>query len=97
MKTRTLIPALLALTGCASSVLIEAEHISHPTVGRPFEKQGAQEDSLTQANLLLRWRQDGWYADIGAGLNLQRDKGFYGPRITGTARVGHEFQLRGAK
>ena len=94
---RLVIPALLALTGCATSVLIEAEHISHPTVGRPFEKQGTQEDSLTQANLLLRWRHDGWYADAGAGYNLEPHKGFYGPRLTGVARVGHEFQLGGTK
>ena len=97
MKTSILIPALLALTGCASSILVEAEHISHPTVGRPFQKQGSKEDSLTQANALLRWRQDGWYADAGLGWNMERKKGFFGPSITGIARIGHEFKLGGAR
>lgn len=92
----TLILAALALTGCATSVKIEAEHVSHPLAGWPVSDRHT-EDSLTQANVLLSWQRKGWYVDAGIGENLDRSGGFYGPALTGTVRAGREFVFGGAK
>lgn len=80
----------LLLTGCAApTLLVEAEHVSHPTTGEHHEV------GLSQANALLRWRHNGWYMDAGLGVNLQgRDGGgFIGSPLTGTVRIGREFVL----
>jgi hypothetical protein len=86
--------ALLLLCACATPTLrIEAEHVSHPLAGWPCEPQHLSEDDVTQANVLLHWQRRGWYADAGLGWNLQGNGGggFYGPALTGTVRVGREF------
>lgn len=101
--------AIIFLPGCATPTLrIEVEHISHPTAGWPFGPEHitvpysgdvmlrkSVEHEVDQANALLHWQSDGWYADAGLGVNLQgRDGGgFRGPALTGTVRVGHEFKL----
>lgn len=82
--------ASVLLPACAApTLLVEAEHVSHPTTGEHHEV------GLSQANALLRWRRDGWYLDAGLGVNLQgRDGGgFIGSPLTGTVRIGHEFRL----
>lgn len=88
----------LALTGCAStSILLEAEHVSHPLAGWPLEPQRWAEDELNQVNMLLRYKHHGWYAVGGIGYNLYgvHGSGFRGPALTGTVRIGYEIKLRG--
>jgi hypothetical protein len=94
MRFCALIVALL-LTGCATSVVLEAEHVSHPTAGWPCEPQKLSEDDLTQASALLRWRRGHWYVDAGLGYKLQgrNGGGVWGPAVTGTVRVGREFSI----
>jgi hypothetical protein len=85
-----------ALAGCAApAVLVEFEHISHPLSGWPVERQsGVGEDDVTQIGAALRYRKAGWYADLGIGANLEGKNGggFKGPALTGTVRLGYEFQ-----
>lgn len=74
------------LSGCGVlSARLEYEHISHPTT--------REEDTLDQANFLVRTQREGWYLEGGVGYNLNRADGggFYGPTLTGTFRFGREF------
>jgi hypothetical protein len=87
--------AVVALTGCAGlpgAVLIEGEHVSHPTVGPPMGDASA-EDSLNQLNALAEWRDGGAYLVTGLGYRIG-DGGFYGPRLTFTARAGYRFPVK---
>lgn len=91
MKVLALILLSLSLSGCGTlSLRAEYEHISHPTVSGEMH-----EDTLNQLNLLLRTERDGWYAEGGAGWNMNRHNGggFMGPELTGTFRFGREFRL----
>lgn len=64
----------------------------HPLVGWPFTDR-YDEDELTQANGRVSWRADnGAYLDAALGVNLHAAGGFYGPRFTGTVRVGKEWK-----
>ena len=94
---KALLLACLLMTGCATHLVGELEHVSHPLVGWPVSNR-LDEDALTQANLLLRWKfdHDRGYVDAGFGLNLQGNNGggFYGPALTGTLRLGYEIPLR---
>lgn len=88
---------VLALSGCASaSILLEAEHVSHPLAGWPVEPQRHAEDELNQVNALVKWQRRGWYVVGGVGYNLYGSDGagFYGPALTGTVRIGYEIKLR---
>lgn len=96
----TVVFIVAQLVGCAApTLLIEADHTSHPSVGWPIEPQSPNghnvEVDITQASALLRWRKDGWYLDAGLGANLMgRDGGgFRGPVLTGTVRIGREIRL----
>ena len=86
----------LLTAGCATSLKLEAEHVSHPGDGWPFEKQKWSEDGLTQASMLLHWHRGQAYLDAGIGYNLQGNNGggFYGSPVTGTVRLGYEVPLR---
>lgn len=85
----------LSLTGCSlapTHYAVEVEHVSHPLVGWPFTDR-YDEDELTQANGRVSWRTDnGAYLDAALGANLHNAGGFYGPRFTGTVRVGKEWK-----
>lgn len=89
--------AVMALPGCAStSLLVEAEHISHPLAGWPCEKQKNSEDGVSQLGALLRFRSDsGLYLDAGMGVNLEgrNGGGMRGPALMGTMRAGIEVKL----
>lgn len=87
---------LTTCVGCASLApthyAVEVEHVSHPLVGWPFTDR-YDEDELTQANGRVSWRADnGAYLDAALGVNLHAAGGFYGPRFTGTVRVGKEWK-----
>lgn len=85
---------LTLLSGCASAVKIEAEHVSHPFAGWPFGPR-SQEDGLTHVQGLAVWRAGNAYAEGGLGYNLRGvdGGGFHGPSLTGTLRVGLEVPL----
>jgi hypothetical protein len=44
-------------------------------------------------NALLEWRSNDWFVEGGLGYRV-RDGGFYGPRLTFSARVGRRFELK---
>ncbi len=91
MKIPALILAALSLTGCAT-VLIEAEHISHPGAGWPVGP-ASDESQLTQGNFILRWKKGAFYMDAGLGVKLyeRHPRDFVGPKVTGTVRLGAEL------
>ena len=86
-----------ALSGCATTVRVEAEHISHPFAGWPVGPKD-QEDGVSVANVLLEWgnASQGPYLDLGLGQNLQGADGggFYGPSLTAVARAGYAWRIK---
>lgn len=93
---RVLLLVCLAMTGCASTIRIEAEHISHPLAGWPCEPQSGSEDEVNQVLAIASWRGDGPYLDIGLGQKThgRNGNGFTGPALTGVVRVGYEWRLK---
>lgn len=86
MKGLILIAAY-ALSGCANTQYrAEWEHVSHPFAGEPFGPS-SEEDWLDQLNVCSQKRYGRIYGDACLGYRVN-DGGFYGPRLTGSVRVG---------
>lgn len=85
------ISLLLTCSGC-TSVSVQLEHISHPFAGPPFGPT-TEEDSLNQPQVCAAREEQRWYVEHCVGYKLG-DGGFYGPRLTYTARVGRRWGLR---
>lgn len=88
----------MALSGCSlmpRSAVVELSHDSHATAGKPFGPAN-EEDALTRASLLLKWKYNGVTILAGEGINLDPSSGFYGPREVFTARASYEMNFGGA-
>ena len=84
-----IIATTIALAGCShlESIRIEEEHVSHPFAGPPFGPSN-EEDALDHVEILGRYVfEHNLYIDMGLGYKLA-DEGLYGPKLTGTVRVG---------
>ena len=84
-----IIGVAVALTGCAhfDSIRLEEEHVSHPFAGPPFGPPN-EEDCLDHVVLLGRYVfEHNLYVDMGLGYKYV-DEGLYGPKLSGTVRVG---------
>jgi hypothetical protein len=92
---RLILAISLTLTGCATSIRTEVEHVSHPLAGWPVSDRYT-EDGLSQANVIVHWQKADWYVDAGLGYNLKgrNGGGYYGPALTSTVRAGREWKLR---
>lgn len=85
---------LLATTGCGSLDVCErveaglaADHVSHPTAGRPFGPK-TEEDSLNTVGGYGRCSfSQGVWTEVGLGWKVG-DGGFYGPDMVSELRVG---------
>lgn len=87
-----MVVAAILLSGCSiapDTVRTEYEHVSHPFAGWPFGPKN-EEDWLDTANVVARWQRGRIYTELGLGYSLT-DGGFYGPKLTGTARAGVEL------
>jgi hypothetical protein len=80
------------LQGCANYGRVELEHVSHPFAGPPFGPRN-EEDSLDQLNACLGMEGD-FYLEACSGYVIGNG-GFFGPRLTFTARVGKRFDFGG--
>ena len=81
---------MFAMSGCANYGRVELEHVSHPFAGFPVSPR-TDEDALNQFNVCLG-NDRGWFAEACTGYVIG-DSGFFGPRLSFTARVGKRFNF----